>query len=99
MAPRQHRHRIAHALRRQRSAVNRIDRHIARRTSAGTDPFAVVKHGRVVLLTLTDDDDAIHRDGPHHGSHRRHRRGVGAVLVAPANPPPGCHRGRLGNSQ
>jgi hypothetical protein len=47
--------------------IERIDGHVTEGPSAGADPFAVVENPSgvvsVVPLTLTEDDDTVHRDG------------------------------------
>src|SRR6185312_10981973 len=88
---------VVHALGSQRRAVDGVDRDVAVRPVTVTDLFAVVEHGRFVLLALTDDDDALHRHGRHELAHRVDGSGVGAVLVAAADPAPGGHRGGLGD--
>jgi hypothetical protein len=101
MAPRggdrEYRHRVAHALGRQRGAIDRVDGDIALCPGPGADPFAVVEHRGVVLLAFTDDDHAVHRDGHHHRPHRRHGGGVGTVFVSAPDPPARRHRGSLGD--
>jgi hypothetical protein len=67
---------------------------------AGAVPhlLAVVQHRGVVLLALTDDDDAVHAYGADEHAHRIDRHSVRAVLVAAADPAAGCHRCRLGDA-
>ena len=57
----------------------------------------VEEHWRLVLFTLTDDDDAVHGHRVQHVAHGIHGGPVGPLLVAPAHPPGGGQRGRLGD--
>ena len=59
--------------------------------------LAVEEHGRVVLLALADDDDAVHRHRGDQGAHRLDGCPVGAVLVAAADPAPAGHGRGLGD--
>ena len=61
------------------------------------DLLAVVEHGRLVLLALADDDDALHAHRADQRAHGVDRRAVAAVLVAAAHPAAGGHGGRLGH--
>jgi hypothetical protein len=60
--------------------------------------LAVVEHRRVVLLALADHHDAAHRYRIDQHAHRVDGGAVAALLVAPADPPAGGHRGRLGDA-
>ncbi len=68
------------------------------RAAAVADVLAVVEHGRLVLLALSDHDDAVHRDRVEHRAHRVDRRLIGGDLVAGARPAGGGERGGLGDA-
>ena len=94
---REHRDRARHPLGAQRRAVDRVDRDVDLRAGAVAHLLAVEEHRGVVLLALADDDGALHRDGGDQGAHRGDGGPVREVLLAPADPPAGGHRGRLGD--
>jgi hypothetical protein len=77
-------------------AVDGIHRDVGERRRAVPDLLAVEEHRRVVLLTLADDDDAVHGHAGQHGAHGLDRGGVGTDFVAPAHPAAGGHGGGLG---
>src|SRR5262249_38805535 len=77
--------------------VDRVHGDVTGRAAAVAYLLAVVEHRRLVLLTLADYHDAVHRDGVDEQPHRVHRGPVGAVLVSPADPPGGRHRACLGD--
>ncbi len=95
---RDHRDRVVAAERRERGALERVDRDVHERGSAVADLLAVVQHRGFVLLALADHDDAVHRDRVEDEPHRVRRRAVGRVLVAAAHPPSAGERGRLGGA-
>ena len=65
---------------------------------AVADLLAVEQHRRLVLLPLSDHDDAVHRHRLEHRPHRVDGRLVGALLVAAADHPRGRERRRLGDA-
>ena len=87
------RERVAAALRGRRGALERIDRDVGERGSAVADALTVEEHRCFVLLALTDDDDAVHRDAGQHGAHGGDCSAVGTVLVATSHPARGGHSG------
>ena len=98
LAERDHRDRARAAERRERGAVDRVDRDVHRGGGAVADLLAVEEHRRFVLLALADHDDAVHRDAVEHDAHRLDRGAVGGVLVAAAHPPAAGERGGLGGA-
>ena len=97
LGDRDHRDRVVATERRERGAVDRVDRDVAR-GPAGADLLAVEQHRRFVLLALADDDDALHRHRVEDDAHGVDRGTVGAVLVALAQPAPGGQRRGLGDA-
>ena len=95
---REHREGVAHAERREPGAVDRVDRDVALGAVAVADVLAVEEHRRLVLLALADDHDAVHGHGADQLAHRVDGGAVRAVLVAPADPAAGGHRGGLGDA-
>ena len=82
----------------ERGPVDGIDGDVARRP-AGADLLAVVEHRRLVLLSLADDDNPVHRDVVDDEPHRVDGGLVGCLLVAAAHPPSGGEGGRLGDAR
>jgi hypothetical protein len=66
--------------------LDRVDGDVDRGPVAAADSLAVVEHGRLVLLALADDDDAVHRHGVENEAHRVDGGAVGALLLAAADP-------------
>lgn len=89
---------VRHAFRRQRGAIDWIDRNIDFRARAIADTFTVEQHGGVVLFPLTDDDHTIHRDGADELAHRVDCSTIGPVLVTASDPPRGRHRSSFGDT-
>ena len=79
----------------QPRALERVDRHVDLRPEPGAHALVVEEHRRLVLLALTDHDDALHGDRVDHPAHEVDRCRVGSVLVPSADPPGGAHRSRL----
>jgi hypothetical protein len=92
------RQRVRHALGGQRRALERVDGDVDGGRRAVADLLAVVEHGRLVLLALADDDDAVHLHGVEDQPHRVDGGAVGGVLVAHADPARGGQGGRLGDA-
>ncbi len=86
------------ALRGERGAVDRVDRHVDVGRATVADVLAVVEHRGVVLLAFADDDHAVHRDGRQRQAHRLDGRIVGGVLVAAADPSRSGQTCRLGGA-
>ena len=81
---------------RERRAVDRVDRDVARGAAPVADALAVEEHRRLVLLALADHHDAVEVHGAEEGAHRVDRGPVGGELVAAADPRVGADGGRLG---
>ena len=77
---RDHRERVVAAGRRERRAVDRVDRDVALRAAPVADLLAVEEHRRLVLLALADDDRAVEVDRREERAHRVDGGAVGAVL-------------------
>ena len=77
--------------------VNRIDGHVHLGTRPAPHSLAVVEHRRVVLLTLSDDDDPVDVEGGEMGAHGVDRGSVDGVLVPASLPTGGGHGGGLGH--
>ena len=88
-----HRDGIRQALGEQRRAIDRIDRQVDFWRLSVTDALADIEHRRLVLLTLADDHDAIHRNRPETVAHGVDRGLVERVLVAATHP---ARRGQRG---
>jgi hypothetical protein len=70
----------------ERRAVDGVDGDVGLGRSAVTDELAVVEHGRLVLLALADDHDAVHRHGLQDDAHGVDGRPVRPLLVTAAHP-------------
>ncbi len=92
------RERIGLAARDQAGAVDRVDGDIDHRRVARAQALAVIKHRRLVLLSLADHDDAIHVHDVEQKPHGVDGRLVGGVLVTPSHPPRGRQGGGLGGA-
>ena len=75
----------------QLEALTLTLRDVALGAVAVADLLAVEEHGRVVLLALADDDDALHRHRRDQGAHGLDSCPVRAVLVAAAHPATAGH--------
>src|SRR5699024_5768913 len=95
LGDREHGQRVGHTLGHQCRTVDRVDRHVTVRTVAVTDLLAVEQHGRLVLLALTDDDDALHRHGADELAHGVDGGAVAGLLLTVTDPTAGRHGGGL----
>ena len=98
LGDRDHGKRVGLAPRHQAGSVDRIDGDIHDRRVARAEPLAVEQHRCLVLLALTDHDDAIQVHRVEYEPHRVDGRLVGGNLVSPANPARCAQRGGLGGS-
>ena len=74
------------------------DSDIDLRSDAVAHGLAIEEHRRVILLTLADDDDAVHGDTADELAHGVDGSAIGPVLVAAADPAGSGHRRGLGHS-
>ena len=82
----------------ERGAVDRVDGDVGQRRRAVADVLAVEEHGRLVLLALADDDDAVHRHALQDDPHGVDGRLVRPFLVPAAHPAPRGERRGLGHA-
>ncbi len=93
-----HGDRVRHAEGGEARPLERVDGDVHLGAGPVADLLAVEEHRRLVLLTLSDDDDAAHRDRIEHEAHRVDRRLVGCDLVPAPDPARREGRGRLGDA-
>ena len=80
-----HGQRARHSLRCQRRSFERIDRNVDLRVGAVADVLSVEEHRRLILLTLADYNDTVHRNRVEHKAHRVNGGLIGSQLVAHAH--------------
>ncbi len=97
-AERDHRDGAGLTKRRERRAVDGVDRDVHRRCGTVADLLPVEEHGRFVFFALADHHDAVHRHAVEDDAHRLDGRAVGGDLVAPTHPAAARECGGLGGA-